>query len=69
MIYIDKKYCCDKIRISKKYVLPTERRRRKAMGKKPQLSDFTLREKIGQTCQMQSGFLMNMGDEMLEGLT
>ena len=30
------------------------------MGKKPQLSDFTLREKIGQTCQMQSGFLMNM---------
>ncbi len=32
------------------------------MGRKPQLSDFTLREKIGQTCQMQSGFLMNMKD-------
>ena len=41
-----------------------KQKRRKDIGKKPQLSDFTLREKIGQTCQMQSGFLMNMGDKL-----
>lgn len=29
---------------------------------KPKLSELTLREKIGQTIQMQSGFLMNMED-------
>ena len=28
--------------------------------KRPEFSELTLREKIGQTCQMQSGFLMNM---------
>ncbi len=33
------------------------------MGKKPLLSELTLREKIGQTIQMQSGFLINMGDK------
>ncbi len=31
-----------------------------ALNYKPQLSALTLREKIGQTCQMQTGFLMNM---------
>lgn len=38
------------------------------MAKKPLLSELTLREKIGQTIQMQSGFLMNMGDKMEEYL-
>lgn len=33
--------------------------------KRPEFSELTLREKIGQTCQMQSGFLMNIED--LEG--
>ncbi len=36
--------------------------------KRPEFSELTLREKIGQTCQMQSGFLMNMGDKMEEYL-
>jgi len=31
-----------------------------ALNYKPKLSELTLREKIGQTCQMQTGFLMNM---------
>ncbi len=33
--------------------------------KRPEFSELTLREKIGQTCQMQSAYLMNMKD--LEG--
>ncbi len=31
-----------------------------ALNYKPQLSELTLREKIGQTCQMQTAYLMNM---------
>lgn len=33
-----------------------------ALNYKPDLSELTLREKIGQTCQMQSAYLMNMDD-------
>ena len=31
-----------------------------ALNYKPELSELTLREKIGQTCQMQTAYLMNM---------
>ena len=31
-----------------------------ALNYKPKLSELTLREKIGQTCQMQTAYLMNM---------